>query len=180
MQTITLVTGNQHKLQEFRRLWTDAIKLEVVDIDLPEIQSFDSREIVADKVKRAYAQVAAPVIVEDVAAGLDALNGLPGPFIKFFEQRLGRDALFQLSGEDKAATVTCTIGYYDGADILFGTGVIHGSVVPQATEEGFGFDACFVPEGQKLTFGEMGPDAKDAISHRFLAVQDLLAQLKQL
>lgn len=175
----TIVTGNPGKLAEFKRLLPSGLTFEAVAIDLPEIQSLDSEEIVADKARRAFEIVSKPLIVEDVTAGIDKLNGLPGPFIKFFEQSLGKDALFQLAGET-AATITCTIGYFDGTTLLFAKGMVHGRVVSARGESGFGFDFVFMPEGQAKTFAEMEHSEKDALSHRALAVKDLLQQLEQL
>jgi inosine/xanthosine triphosphate pyrophosphatase family protein len=62
------------------------LEFEMHALDLTEIQSLDSREIVEDKLKRAYELLKTPLIVEDVACGLDSLKGLPGPFFKFFEK----------------------------------------------------------------------------------------------
>jgi inosine triphosphate pyrophosphatase len=178
MQTITLVTGNANKLEQWKRMFPGDIKLESADIDLDEIQSFDPKVITEDKVKRAYAQLGKPVIVEDVSAGLDHLNGLPGPFIKFFEQQLGKGALYTLAGKKCSATVSCTAAYYDGTTLLFGIGIVHGSVVAPRDGSGFGFDYVFLPDGHQKTYSEMTHAEKDAISHRHLAIVDLLAQLQ--
>jgi XTP/dITP diphosphohydrolase len=42
---------------------------------------------------------------------------------------------------------------------------------------GFGYDPIFTPHGHDLTFGEMDPDFKHAISHRALAFEQLKAAL---
>jgi XTP/dITP diphosphohydrolase len=42
---------------------------------------------------------------------------------------------------------------------------------------GFGFDPIFVPEGHQMTFGEMDPKAKDDMSHRMRAFDQLKAAL---
>jgi inosine triphosphate pyrophosphatase len=173
----TLVTGNKGKLAEWQRLVPADFQLDATDIDLPEIQSLDSREIAADKARRAYEIVGKPVVVEDLAAGLNILNGLPGPFIKFFQQELGTNALFQLAGKESTATVSCTACYYDGTSYIFGEGIVHGTAVQARGDNGFGFDFCFVPHGQTMTYAEMTPAQKDTVSHRRLAVDDLLAQL---
>ena len=110
MTDFTLVSGNSGKVSEYHRLLDSRLSFDVLDLDLDELQSLDSNSIVEHKVRQAYANVQKPVVVEDVSAGVDRLNGLPGPFIKFFEQRLGKEALYLLAGERSAATITCTIG----------------------------------------------------------------------
>lgn len=175
----TIVTGNKGKLEEFKRLIPSDIAYDHQAIELDEIQSMDNTVIITAKVKAAYAVLQKPVLVEDVTAGLDELGGLPGPFIKFFEQQLGLDALFKLRGVTDA-TVCCTIGYYDGQKLIIAKGTVYGQTAAPKGNNGFGFDACFVPNGQTKTYGQMEPAEKDAISHRSLAVADLLRQLKEL
>jgi len=171
MKHIFLVTGNANKLAEWRRLLPADIQIDSVDVDLPEIQSMDPEEIVADKAKRAYAIVGKPVVVEDVSAGLYKLNGLPGPFIKFFIKSLGETALFQLAEhEGDAATVSCAIAYYDGKDLITVKGDVSGTVVEGRGENGFGFDKTFIPAGQTSTYAEMTSEQKDTVSHRSRAI----------
>jgi non-canonical purine NTP pyrophosphatase (RdgB/HAM1 family) len=178
MKTITLVTGNKGKLAEWQRLFPTDYQLESVDVDLDEIQSLDMDAIITSKAKRAYDAIGKPVIVEDIWAGLDKLSGMPGPFIKFFELRLGMDALFKLAEkEGDPATVRCAIAYYDGSEMLVVHSEVKGSVVPTRGEYGFGFDKVFVPNGQPKTYGEMVPAEKDRISHRALAVKQLVKKL---
>jgi inosine triphosphate pyrophosphatase len=179
MPTITFVTGNEGKLRELQALAPKSLDFKAIAIDLPEIQSLDSREIVADKLRRAYEIVGGPVIVEDVSAGLDSLNGLPGPFYKFFEQKLGRDALYKLAGQENiAVTIACCAGYYGGVDMVFGEGVLRGKVVSPRGANGFGFDPVIVPEGESRTLAEMSPEEKNSLSHRHKALEALLSQLK--
>jgi len=180
MKDIFLVTGNAHKLAEWRRLLPDDIHIESVDIDLPEIQSINPEEIVADKAKRAYEVVGKPVVVEDVSAGLSKLGGLPGPFVKFFIKTLGQDALHILAGnEHEAATVSCAVAYYDGEDLITVRGDVKGSVVASRGDGGFGFDKTFVPDGRSLTYAEMTPDEKDTVSHRSVAIRLFVSALQQ-
>ncbi len=181
MKTITIVTGSAHKLREWQRIFPDTYTLESVKLDLDEIQSLDPVAIAVDKVKRAFAALGKPVIVDDISAGLDVLEGLPGPFVKFFEEKLGNDALYQLAGKESSCTITAIAAYYDGKNSVVGRGDIRGKVVPLTEGEGaFGFDFVFVPDGHNQTFAQMGPAEKDKISHRALAVQDLIRQLNDL
>lgn len=178
MHTITLVTGNLGKLTEWKRLFPADIELLSADVDLDEIQSLDMDLIIKDKAKRAYAQIGQPVLVEDISAGLDNLGGLPGPFIKFFEIRLGMDALFQLAKQaGDPATVQCAIAYYDGKNSITAHSEVKGTVVASCGNGGFGFDKVFVPTGQSKTYGQMTTNEKDAISHRAKAIKQLVIQL---
>ena len=57
-------------------------------------------------------------------------------------------------------------------------GVVDGTLVfPPRGDRGFGYDPIFIPEGGSETFGEMDPDAKEAISHRTRAFAMLKAAL---
>lgn len=177
MKTITIVTGNPGKLLEWKRLFPSNFKLESSNVDLVEIQSLDPIVVAKDKAERAFAEIGKPVIVDDISAGLDEFQGLPGTFIKYFEDKLGNGALFQLAGKESACTVTAVVVYYDGVKSIVGVGKIHGKVVAPRGKNGFGFDFVFVPDGQDKTFSEMSPEQKDKISHRKLAIDDLVRQL---
>jgi inosine triphosphate pyrophosphatase len=179
MNKIFLVTGNANKLKEWRRQLPSDIEIDSVDVDLPEIQSIDPEEIMADKAKRAYEAIGKPVVVEDVSAGLEKLGGLPGPFVKFFIKTLGDDVLFQLAGvEGGAATISCSIAYYDGNDLLTVRGDVNGTITASRGKNGFGFDKTFVPEGQELTYAEMSGEEKDNISHRSVAIKLFVDKLR--
>jgi inosine triphosphate pyrophosphatase len=180
MNEILLVTGNSHKLAEWQRLMPADVVLKSQDIKLDELQSDDPQVIVTDKVKRAYEQVGMPVIVEDVSAGLVDLNGLPGPFIKFFIESLGQDALYQLAGKKDGAQAiaSCSAAYYDGSTLLSVKGDVHGTIVAPRGDSTFGFDVTFVPDGYDQTYAEMEPSLKNSLSHRAIAVALMLDKMK--
>ena len=50
-------------------------------------------------------------------------------------------------------------------------------VFPGRGDRGFGYDPIFIPDGYSLTFGEMDPAEKDALSHRARAFEKLKAAL---
>ena len=179
MNKIYLVTGNTHKLEEWRRQLPSDISIDSIDLDLPEIQSMDPEEIMADKAKRAYEATGKPVVVEDVSAGLVKLGGLPGPFIKFFIKALGNDALFTLAGnEGESAVVSCSVAYYDGQNLLTVRGDVKGTVVSSRGDNGFGFDQTFIPDGQGSTYAEMSAEQKDNVSHRSAAIKLFVNELR--
>jgi inosine triphosphate pyrophosphatase len=179
MDTITIVTGNPHKLVELRQVFPAKIVLDAKKLDLDEIQSLDVHEIVRHKLHQAYATIKSPIIVEDVSAELEALNGLPGTFIKFFEERLGKGALFKLAGESRVKII-CSMGYYDGLNEIIVDGVLEGRIVAPRDGEGFGFDFVLIPDGYDKTMSELGLDIKNTISHRYKAATLLSEELTQL
>lgn len=172
MQQITLITGNPNKLTELQAIFPASLNLTSQKLDIEEIQTLDLHEIVSHKLRRAYEQVQGPVIVEDVSVELEKLNGLPGPFIKFFELKLGRGALYTLAGEGKVRIV-CTMGYYDGRTEHIVDGIVDGRIVAPRDGEGFGFDFVVIPDGYDRTMSELGSAVKNTISHRFKAAGNL-------
>jgi inosine triphosphate pyrophosphatase len=182
MNRITLVTGNQNKLRELIEIAPAELEFSSKDIDLPEIQSLDIHMIAKDKVKRAYALLNAPVIVEDVSLGFDDLGDLPGPFYKFFREKLGDEVLLKLATLTKSnkVTVQCIAAYYDGKSLLYGKGTISGEVVEPRGKNGFGFDPFIVPNGYKITMAQMQPEQKNKISHRGQAFQNLIVELDKI
>ena len=166
---IYLITGNPNKLSELQAILPKHLDIRHKSLHLTEIQSMDSHEIVSHKLREAYTTVKAPVIVEDVSAGLNSLKGLPGPFIKFFAEQLGPDALYRLAPNDRV-TITCTMGYYDGSMEIIVDGIVHGRTVAPRGANGFGFDSSTILDGQTKTTAELGPDIKNRISHRHAAI----------
>ena len=177
---ITVITGNPNKLVELQAIFPEHLHLKSRELNLEEIQGEgEPRNIIEDKLRRAYEIIGAPVIAEDVSAELSCLNGLPGPFIKFFEQKLGKGALWELAKhhEDRSATIRCMMGYYAGKEMIVVEGIVQGTVVPPRGERGFGFDFVIVPEGSSKTYAEMSPDEKNKVSHRARAIQLLVEHL---
>ncbi|MCA9496437.1 MAG: non-canonical purine NTP pyrophosphatase [Nanoarchaeota archaeon] len=177
MEKIVLVTGNKNKLKEFESIFGDEnFQFENEKYDLDEIQSMDLGEICEHKVRQAYDLIERSVIVEDTGFFLDELKGLPGPFLKFFEEKLGNGALSKLLGDSenrKGVARTC-IAYYDGKNIIKSYGEVEGNILKNVDleGEGFGFDFCFVPSGYNKTFSQMGLDEKNKISQRRKAIEN--------
>lgn len=170
MNIITLVTGNPDKLAELQALLPPSLNIVTQDFNLQEIQlEDDPHGIVRHKLRAAYDIVQGPVIVDDVSAELEKLNGLPGPYIKLFQARLGKkEALYRLAGEGPVRIV-CTMGFYDGSQEHIVDGIMHGRVVEPRDGEGFGFDFEVIPDGYDQTLSQLGPNIKNTISHRYLA-----------
>lgn len=173
MNRITLVTGNKNKLKEFQEILNN-FPIENQKIDLEEIQSLSLDEISAYKAKKAFEIIKTPVLVEDTGFFLEELNGLPGPFIKFFEEKLGNEASIKLlaNSKNRNAKQICCVAFYDGKKLIIENGEMHGTITNELKQgEGFGFDFCFIPNGYSKTFSELGLDEKNKISARKNAIE---------
>ncbi len=178
LQEVFFVTGNSHKLKEVEAVLG---KMRHVNLDLPELQELEPRKVVIAKAQAALQQGYSPVLIEDTSLSLPALNGLPGPLIKWFLKALGGEGVHQLaaSRNDCRAEVRTIFGLALGPQsFIYGEGVVFGHVVaPRGT--GFGWDAIFQPDGSSKTMGEMTPEEKAASSMRVKALHDLRTQLER-
>jgi inosine triphosphate pyrophosphatase len=178
LQEVFFVTGNRFKLAEVEAVLG---KMRHVDLDLPEVQELDSRKVVIAKAQAALAQGYSPVLIEDTSLSLAAMNGLPGPLIKWFLKAIGGEGVHQL-GVSKGscdAEVRTIFGLALGPQtLIYGEGVVSGRVV-SPRGRGFGWDAIFQPDGSEMTMGEMTAEQKSGFSMRVRALQDLRSQLER-
>src|SRR3989344_5059178 len=171
--SLYFITGNKGKLMEVQSILGN---VEALDIDLPEIQSLDAHEIIKAKLEEAKKHQAGEFIVEDTSLYFEALNGLPGPLIKWFMKTVGNDGLYKMAGAfgNFGAEAKTIIGYVDEkGKIEFFEGSIRGTIVEPRGTSDFGWDPTFMPEGQQKTFAEMSPGEKGKISHRGAAIRKL-------
>ncbi|MCJ1433802.1 nucleoside triphosphate pyrophosphohydrolase ham1 [Xylographa pallens] len=179
-KSINFITGNRNKLVEVEAILGATVDLHSASLDLVEIQG-TIEEISLDKCRRAAAALNGPVLVEDTCLCFNALQGLPGPYIKWFLQALGHEGLNNLlvAYEDKSAQAVCTFAYCEGPghDPLLFQGRTDGKIVPARGPTHFGWDPIFEYEGK--TYAEMKKAQKNKISHRFLALEKLRKWLEE-
>lgn len=148
-QLPVFITGNQNKADYLSRML--GIHLDHHKVDLDEIQSTSLDEIVTHKVKQAYELMKIPVLVEDVSLKFIALDGLPGPFVKFFvDAEDGLEKMCRMCDglETRDARAECVFGYYDGDRLELLHGGLNGGIASHPRGDGgFGWDRIFCPEG---------------------------------
>lgn len=175
---ILFATGNNDKMREFERILNN-IKIEQLQLDIPEIQSIEVEEVVKFKAEYAYKEVDLPVIVEDSGLYIEAWNRLPGALIKWFESAVKSEGICRMMKNEanRSAIAKCCIDFYDGQHNIF-LGVVNGKISDKPLgENGFGWDNIFVPQKYHKTFAEMSSEEKDGISHRKIALGKLAAFL---
>jgi len=173
--TLYFITGNKNKFKEASQAIPD---LEQLDINLPEIQDIDPKEIIKAKLTEALLHKEGEFIVEDVSLVFDCIKPLPGPLIKWFVDSIGNEKLHEMTQKygNPKAEAKAIIGYAKNKDeIYFFEGDVQGTIVAPRGPTHFGWDPIFQPEGHKETFAEIDPEIKSKISHRAKA----LAKLKE-
>jgi XTP/dITP diphosphohydrolase len=127
-------------------------------------------------------------LADDSGLSVAALDGQPGIYSarwagpgKNFVDAMKKveDRLEEAESDDMAAWFTCAlaVAWPEGPAVVV-EGRIDGRLTfPARGDRGFGYDPIFIPEGGTLTFGEMDPAEKDAISHRARAFEKLKAAL---
>ncbi len=161
------VTSNNNKWLEAQRILGYAI--ERVELELDELQAESVGAVALGKAQAAYQRLNRPVIVEDAGVELLGLGGFPGPFIKYWEKLGGLESICRAADglADRRVRAVCALGICSerGSEVV--EGAVEGllSLRPRGNN-GFGWDAIFVPKGEGRTFGEMTAAEKDARSHR--------------
>lgn len=171
--TLYFISTSKHKVEEFKKSLSPEVEFERLELDLAEIQSLDPKEVITHKLNEARKLHSGELMVEDSSLCLDALNGFPGPLIKFLFKSVGNNGLLKIveSFNCNSVQARTMIGYFNGKEILFFEGVAKGKLVPIRVNSDFGFDPIFLPEGNDKTFSEMTREEKNLISHRGRALQ---------
>lgn len=158
MIPITFITGNPKKAEYLAKYLGFPVSHQKIELD--EIQSMDLKEIIEHKVRQAYDKIKSPVIVEDVSLEFEALNGLPGPFIRFFVENTPMQMICDMVGNhNRKAVAKSVFGFYDGQEIKLFEGRLPGEIAKApAGEGGYGWDKFFVPEGYSVTRAQLNQE----------------------
>lgn len=197
---IYFISGNKNKFVEFESVFfsvcdehgVDKVILKQLDIDLDEVQELDARKVVEHKLRDAVCVSKKftkddYIICEDTSLYIDALNGFPGPLIKWLSKSIGDEgiAAMVLNYNEHTAVAKTFIGCYscDSKKINFFEGDIKGDIVAPRGKNGFGWDKIFLPDilhggfGADKTFAEMNADEKNEYSMRRIATEKLAEYL---
>ncbi len=192
---IVLASHNAGKLREIAAL-LEPFGIEVVSagaLGLDEPEETETTFAGNARIKAHYAasKSGLPALSDDSGITVDGLDGAPGVYTAdWAETANGRDFNLAMTKvwtlleerdaqypRDAAFNCTLCVAWPDGHDEVF-EGHVNGEVVwPMRGEKGFGFDPVFQPKGHSVTFAEMEPKDKDAMSHRADAFDKLVKAL---
>ncbi len=186
---LVVASHNPGKLREIEALLAPypVETVSAVELGLPEPEEtgVTFAENAALKALASATGAGIPALADDSGLVVPALDGDPGirsarwaegaDGARDFHMAMERVAS-ALGGKDKAAYFVCVLclAWPDGHREIF-EGRVNGQITwPMRGDRGFGYDAIFEPAGCDMTFAEMEPEKKHAMSHRADAFGQLI------
>ncbi len=191
MMKLVIATNNPGKTGEIRQL------LAGLPIDLGYLGEFANIAEVTEtgstfdenarlKASGYALQTGSYALADDSGLEIAALDGAPGVLsARYGGKNTGypekmRMLLSKLAGvpqDKRQARFVCAMAVADPAGEIIHTaeGVCAGIIASRPRGMGgFGYDPIFIPEGRSGTFGELGEDIKQQISHRGRAISEIM------
>lgn len=191
MKKLVFASNNPHKLAEIRAIAGDKIQiLSLSDIDchdeIPETApTLEGNAL--QKARWVRDRYGLDCFADDTGLMVDALDGEPGVYSARFagpqcspEDNI-RLLLNRMDGkEDRKARFRTVIALcLDGEEHTF-EGCVEGSIATERSgHDGFGYDPVFIADETGLSFAELSPEAKNAISHRGRATAAFISWLQK-
>jgi XTP/dITP diphosphohydrolase len=189
---IYLATNNKHKLEEVNEIKPNGFQIKGIFEILKNFEvNEDGKTFIENSIKKAIETarvLRSPVIADDSGLEIDILNGFPGVYsARFMENKPYTEKmkfilkkLENVPFEKRTARFVCAATYYNPKNnLLFSVeGEVKGYISYSILgKKGFGYDPIFIPEGETLTFGQLGQEVKNKISHRKRAFNKLFSLL---
>ncbi|MDB5479079.1 MAG: xanthosine triphosphate pyrophosphatase [Caulobacteraceae bacterium] len=188
---LVAATHNPGKARELAALLQGRFDVvSAAELGLPEPEEPETTFMGNAMVKARAAADASGLIAlaDDSGLCVAALDGAPGihsarwagPDRNFARAiALVEERLADTEDTDVSAWFVCALAVaWPGGPLVAVEGRVDGALTfPPRGGRGFGYDPIFIPAGGVMTFGEMDPEAKDAMSHRARAFAALEAAL---
>ncbi|MFM7894775.1 MAG: non-canonical purine NTP diphosphatase [Flavobacterium sp.] len=188
---LVFASNNKNKIQEIQALVPNTIQIVSLEEigcteDIPETaDTIEGNAILkANYVTEKYGY---DCFADDTGLEVETLNGAPGVYSARYagEQKDANDNMDKLLSElkdksnRKANFKTVIALNLNGKQNLF-TGIINGKIIEEKIgSNGFGYDPIFVADGYEKTFAELTMEEKSTISHRGIAVKELILFLQK-
>lgn len=188
--TLVIASHNAGKVREIQALLSDyAVNvISAAELNLVEPEETEDTFVGNATLKALYTARATnlPALADDSGLSVDALGGRPGvhtapyaerePGVRDFAYGMAKLETEMQGHTNRAAQFNCVLALaWPDAHVEVVTGQVAGTLrFPPSGDQGFGFDPVFVPDGHDITFGNMDPDKKHAMSHRAVAFAKLV------
>jgi len=192
---LVLASNNAGKLREFSALLAP-LGCQVIaqgELNVPEAEEpfHTFIENALAKARHASRLTGLPALADDSGLCVDALGGAPGVLSARFAGEPKSDArnnaalLAALDGKTPRSghyyCVLVLVRHADDPQPIIADGIWRGQVLSAAQGDGgFGYDPLFQAQGESVSVAQMDATAKNAVSHRGLAMRALAAKLAEL
>ena len=177
---ILFASSNRDKFLEVNSILEQGgVEAEFAKIELAEIQSNDLRKVAEDKVRKAYAVLKEPVLVEDDGLFIHDLAGFPGVYSSYVFKTIGNEGILKLmpAAGKRSAEFVAVMGHHDGQSVSLFSGSSKGIIALELRGRGWGFDPIFIPDDASgLTYAEL-QDRKGNFSHRRRALDAFVRKM---
>ena len=189
---LVFATNNLHKLKEVQEMLSNSIEVLSLkdigcfeDIEETEITLEGNAKLKADYITKKYGF---DCFADDTGLEVEALDGKPGVYSARYAGAHGNaeknmeKLLFELQNKSnrKAKFRTIIALNLTNKQYLF-EGICDGEILNEKTGvKGFGYDPIFKPSNASCSFAEMNSEEKNIISHRGIAIQELVQFLNSL
>jgi XTP/dITP diphosphohydrolase len=187
---LLIATHNLNKIREIAGLLgplhINTISAAAMHLDEPEETGTTFMENAKLKAMACMKATGLPCLADDSGLVIPALDGQPGIYsarwadrpdgTRDFSYAIDRVAQEMAIKDDLSAYFVCALSlvWPDGFDVTV-EGRAYGHLTfPPRGEGGFGYDPIFIPEGHALTYAQMPPQLKQQISHRAVAIQQMM------
>ncbi|TXH22064.1 MAG: RdgB/HAM1 family non-canonical purine NTP pyrophosphatase [Chitinophagaceae bacterium] len=190
---LIFATNNENKVKELNAVLDDkdiivkSLAEAGITIDIPEPYE-TLEENARTKSETIYQLVQKNCFSEDTGLEIEALGGAPGVKSARFADGEPQykdyiEKVLVLMGDTihrKARFRTVISLILNGKETQF-EGICNGSIaIKRSGNQGFGYDAIFIPDGRNQSFADMDLSEKKKISHRTKAVEQLVLFLKNI
>jgi XTP/dITP diphosphohydrolase len=189
---LVFATNNLHKLKEVQEILSNSIEVLSLkdigcfeDIEETEITLEGNAKLKADYITEKYGF---DCFADDTGLEVEALDGEPGVYSARYAGEHGNaeknmeKLLIKLQNKSnrKAKFRTIIALNLSNKQYLF-EGICDGKILNEKTGvKGFGYDPIFKPSNASCSFAEMNSEEKNIISHRGIAIQELVQFLNSL
>ena len=159
--------------------------------DLPEVDETGTTfsENARLKAVEISEQVGGLVLSDDSGLEVDALGGEPGVYsARYAGPGKGTEAnnaklmaeLAKLPDAPRSARFRCVMVVAEAGEVLAEfAGSVEGEIIEDLRgARGFGYDPLFIPQGHSKTFAELGDEVKSKLSHRAIALAQVIEWLE--
>lgn len=189
---IIIATQNPHKVEEIKEIANlyGYNNIEFLPIDkslnfdpIEDGKTFEENSLI--KAREANKLTGEYTLADDSGLCVEALNGEPGIHSARYadtpQARIDKllDAIKTASKRNAKFVCAMTLINPQGEIECLSKGECHGEIsTNQSGINGFGYDPVFIVKGTDKTMAEMSEEEKNKISHRSLALQKILQQVK--